>query len=137
MKTVAVKLGERSYRIRIDAGLLDEAGALAREAIGDKARQAVIVTNPAVENLYGERVARSINRAGLRTRRFLIGDGERYKTLRTAESLLTDLIQQRIERCDSRARRRCGWRSSGLCRRNLSSRRAIHSSAYNTSCADR
>ena len=100
MKTVAVKLEERSYRIRINPGLLDEAGALVREAIGDKARQAVIVTNPAVENLYGERVTRSINRAGLRTHRFLIGDGERYKTLRTAESLLTYLIQQRIERSD-------------------------------------
>src|SRR5215216_146897 len=100
MKTVAVKLGERSYRIRIAAGVLDEAGTLVREAIGDKARQAVIVSNPAVEALYGERVARSINRAGLRTHRFLIGDGERYKTLRTAESLLSYLIQQRIERSD-------------------------------------
>ena len=100
MKTVAVKLGERSYRIRIAVGLLDEAGALTREAIGDKARQAIIVSNPTVEALYGERVARSINRAGLRTHRFLIGDGERHKTLRTAESLLSYLIQQRIERSD-------------------------------------
>jgi 3-dehydroquinate synthase len=100
MKSIAVKLGERSYRILISASLLDEAGLRTREAIGERARQAVIVSTPTVEALYGARVARSLRRAGLRTHRFLIGDGERYKTLRTAESLLTYLIQQRVERSD-------------------------------------
>jgi 3-dehydroquinate synthase len=100
MKSIAVKLAERSYRIQIASGLIDEAGALTRAATGDRARQAVIVSNPPVDSLYGERVTRSLDRAGFRTHRFLIGDGERYKTLRTAESLLTYLIEQRIERSD-------------------------------------
>lgn len=100
IKSIAVKLGERSYRIQIAAGLLDEAGAFTREAIGDKARQSVIVSNPKVDALYGNRVARSYHRAGLKAHRFLIGDGEQYKTLRTAESLFTHLIERRIERSD-------------------------------------
>jgi 3-dehydroquinate synthase len=100
IKSIPVKLGERSYRIQIADGLINEIGSLARDAIGDNARQAVIVSNPTVDALYGERVARSLNRAGLRTHRLLIGDGERYKTLRTAESLFTYLIENRIERSD-------------------------------------
>jgi 3-dehydroquinate synthase len=100
MKSIAVKLAERSYRIQIGAGLLDEAGALTRDAIGDKARQSIIVSNPKVDALYGERVARSLNRAGLRAHRFLIGDGEQHKNLRTAESLFTHLIERRVERSD-------------------------------------
>jgi 3-dehydroquinate synthase len=100
IKSIPVRLGERSYRIQIAVGLLDEAGALTRRAVGDKARQAVIVSNPKVDALYGERVAHSFDRAGLRACRFLIGDGERHKNLRTAESLLTHLIERRVERSD-------------------------------------
>jgi 3-dehydroquinate synthase len=100
IKSIPVKLGDRSYRVEIAAGLLDGAGALAREALGDKARQSVIVSNPRVDALYGERLARSLHRAGLRTHKFLIGDGERHKTLRTAESLFTHLIERRVERSD-------------------------------------
>jgi len=100
MKSVAVKLGKRSYRIEIAAGLLDETGTLARRAAGDKARRAVIVSNPTVYALYGRRVSRSLGRAGFEALHFFIGDGERYKTLRVAESLFTFLIEQRIERSD-------------------------------------
>ena len=100
MQTIAVKLGKRSYRIEIAAGLLDEIGTLARAAAGDKSRRSVIVSNPTVYALYGRRVSRSLGRAGFEARHFLIGDGERYKTLRVAESLFTFLIEQRIERSD-------------------------------------
>jgi 3-dehydroquinate synthase len=100
MKTVTVKLKERSYRVQISAELLGQTGELARRAAGDKARHCVIVSNPTVDALYGHRVERSLNRAGFKTQSFLVGDGERYKTLRTAESLYTFLIEQRIERSD-------------------------------------
>ncbi|HEX8090193.1 MAG TPA: 3-dehydroquinate synthase [Blastocatellia bacterium] len=100
IKSIAVRLGDRSYRVQIAAGLLDETGAITRDTVGDKARQSVIVSNPKVDALYGERLARSLRRAGLRTHKFLIGDGERYKNLRTAESLFTYLIERRVERSD-------------------------------------
>lgn len=100
MKTITVKLGDRSYAIQVGAGLLGEAGTLAREAVGDRARQAVIVSNPTVAALYGKRVGQSLKRAGFRVLTFTIGDGERHKTLRTAESLYTFLIANRIERSD-------------------------------------
>ncbi|HXG90825.1 MAG TPA: 3-dehydroquinate synthase [Blastocatellia bacterium] len=100
MRTITVKLKERSYRIQIAAGLLAETGRLAREAVGERARNAVIISNPTVDALYGRRVARSLSRAGFKTYRFLIGDGERFKSLRMAQLLYTFLIENRIERTD-------------------------------------
>jgi 3-dehydroquinate synthase len=100
MKTVTVKLKERSYAIQIEAGLLDCAGDRLREAVGERARRAVVVSNPAVDARYGRRLRRALVRAGFKTPSILIGDGERFKTLATAEKLYTFLIEQRIERTD-------------------------------------
>ncbi|HEY6332819.1 MAG TPA: 3-dehydroquinate synthase, partial [Blastocatellia bacterium] len=55
---------------------------------------------PTVDRLYGRRAAASLKRAGFRVQRVLTGDGERFKTLRSAEQLYTFLIQHRIERTD-------------------------------------
>ncbi|MEN3330654.1 MAG: 3-dehydroquinate synthase [Blastocatellia bacterium] len=100
MKTITVKLKERSYGIHVEAGLLDEVGDLLRAAVGATARRAVLVSNPTVDHLYGRRLEGGLRRAGFKMERFLIGDGERFKTLGTAEKLYTFLIAQRIERSD-------------------------------------
>ncbi|HSB07962.1 MAG TPA: 3-dehydroquinate synthase [Blastocatellia bacterium] len=100
MRTVKVNLGARSYQIHVSSGLLDELGGLARDAVGETARRVVIVTNLTVESIAGARVTRSLARVGFKVHRFRIGDGERFKNLRTAESLFAFLIEQRIERSD-------------------------------------
>jgi 3-dehydroquinate synthase len=100
MKTLTVKLKERSYPINIASTLLDDAGPLARQALGEKARRAILLSNPTVEALYGRRVKRSFSGAGFRVQSFLIGDGERYKNLQTAEALYKFLIEQKVERSD-------------------------------------
>ncbi|HEY7547248.1 MAG TPA: 3-dehydroquinate synthase [Blastocatellia bacterium] len=98
MPTITVKLKERSYPIEVSTGLLDQAGALVRAALGEQTRLVVVVSNPTIDALYGRRLSRSLHQADFRARRFLMGDGERFKTLRTASSLYTFLIEQRIER---------------------------------------
>ena len=100
MKTVDVKLGSRSYQVQISSGLLDQLGARARTAVGENARQAIVVSNATVSSLYLDRAINSLERSKFKVSRFLIGDGERFKTLRTAESLFTFLIEQRAERSD-------------------------------------
>src|ERR1044071_4383269 len=100
MKTITVKLKERSYGVHVAAGLIDQAGDLLRAAVGEQAGRAVIVSNPTVDQLYGRRLERELRRAGFKTPSFLIGDGERFKTLGMAEKLYTFLIEQRIERSD-------------------------------------
>lgn len=100
MPTVPVKLGSRSYQILISAGLLDELGGRARTSLGAKCRRAVLVSNITVGSIYRERSAGSLKRAGFEVHSFSIGDGERFKSLRTAESLLGFLIEHGIERSD-------------------------------------
>jgi 3-dehydroquinate synthase len=101
MRTVIVKLGERSYRIQIESGLLDRIGESVRTALGNRPQRAIIVSNPTVDSLYGRRVKRSLGRADFRVEHFLIGDGERFKTLRTAEQFYTFLIEKQVERKDA------------------------------------
>jgi 3-dehydroquinate synthase len=100
MRTVAVHLGSRSYDVQIAAGLLDELGPRARTALSLNARQAVVISNPTVDSEYGDRVSGSLARADFRIHRFSIGDGERYKSLRSAETLFEFLIERRLERSD-------------------------------------
>lgn len=100
MKTIVVRLRERSYGIRIAAGSVDELGALARGALGGRARRALVVTNARIAGLYGNRCRRALKAADFTTYQFLIGDGERFKTLRSAESILTFMIERGIGRGD-------------------------------------
>ena len=100
MQTVLVRLGRRSYQILISAGLLDDLGQQTRRGLGDRARRAIVVSNPTVESSLGDRPYKSLARAHFEVHRFSIGDGERFKTLRTAESLITFLIERRVERSD-------------------------------------
>jgi 3-dehydroquinate synthase len=100
MPTVRVRLGQRSYQILISAGLLDDLGEQARRCLGDRARRAVVVSNPTVESSIGDGPYESLARAQFEVHRFSIGDGERFKALRTAETLITFLIERRVERSD-------------------------------------
>jgi 3-dehydroquinate synthase len=100
MPTVFVRLGRRSYQILISSGLLHDLGEHLRSTLGVRARQAVVVSNPTIQSSLGERPYESLKRAEFKVHRFRIGDGERFKSLRSAESLLTFLIEQRIERSD-------------------------------------
>src|SRR5262245_58793198 len=100
MKTVPVKLGSRSYKVEISAGLISEVGNRSRAALGNRSRRAVVVSNKTVGSVLSGRIEKSLARADFKVNRFWIGDGERFKNLRTAESLLAFLIERRVERTD-------------------------------------
>src|SRR5262250_868205 len=98
IQTVHVSLDERSYDITIADGALSQSGEIARAALGDKTRRLAIISNPKVQALYGKTVERGLKRAGFATLTHLIGDGERSKSLRTAERAWGFLIANRFER---------------------------------------
>lgn len=89
-----------SYEIAIGAGTLDETGETARRVLSAHARRAAVISNQTVFDLYGARLVNSLREANFEATHFLIGDGERYKTLRTAERALSFLGESRIERSD-------------------------------------
>lgn len=99
MHTVRVELSDRSYGISIEAGILDSAGSRIIETVG--AARIAVITNPKIESLYGRRLQRSLRRAGLETEKLIVGDGERFKSLRTAEAIYTFLLEKRFERKDA------------------------------------
>jgi 3-dehydroquinate synthase len=103
LPTVRVRLKSRNsaYSITVRRGVLEEAGDLVVPTLQPQARKAVLISNTKVFGLYGQPVSRSLKRAGLEVRTFLIGDGERYKTLRTLDSILQFLSAEKLERNDS------------------------------------
>ncbi|MCX7048278.1 MAG: 3-dehydroquinate synthase [Candidatus Sumerlaeota bacterium] len=77
MNPVRVELGERSYDILIGAEMLDRIGPLMVEC-GLKGRT-LIVTNPAVNELYGARARRSLAQAAIEAETFEFPSGEEQK----------------------------------------------------------
>ncbi|MGQ9824367.1 MAG: 3-dehydroquinate synthase [Desulfotomaculales bacterium] len=82
---IPVRLAGRSYRILIGAGLLDGLGACLKEII--PGRKALLVTNPAVRLLYGERAEKSLAEAGFEVVPAEVPDGEEAKSLAMAGAL--------------------------------------------------
>ena len=98
---VRVPLGERSYDIVIGEGLLRRAGALTRnalEAAGLRTSRLALISNARVFELYGRTLCSGLRRAGFALSVHLVGDGERYKTLRTVERLYQELAERRLDR---------------------------------------
>ena len=97
-RRVEVPLGARAYSILIGPGVLDEAGAeIAR--IAPRVNCAV-VTDARVAPLYLERLASSLDRAGLRSTSIVCPPGEGAKSYSEFARVADALIEARIERRD-------------------------------------
>lgn len=93
---VRVDLGERAYDICIGVNARAELACELAE-IGD-VKQVVVVTSPALRELYGDDVAASLRAAGLEAWVAEMADGEQEKTLATASGLYDQFVERRVER---------------------------------------
>lgn len=100
LSKIDVPLPGRNYSILIKNNLLEELGRYVKEVASPYARKVVIVSNQKVFSLYGLKASSSLIKEFSTVLFFLIGDGERYKTLSTAEKLFSFLIENKIERND-------------------------------------
>ncbi|SHG66820.1 3-dehydroquinate synthase [Thermosyntropha lipolytica DSM 11003] len=96
MQNLRVELGERSYTISIEAGILGRTG----EIISDltPARQVLLVSNPTVFPLYGDKVISSLHKAGFEVEVALMPDGEVYKNMEEALKVLDKAVDFNLER---------------------------------------
>lgn len=102
MKRVVVRLKRgRSYPIEIGMGGLTRLGALARASLAPEARRVALISNRRVFGLYGARTVASLRAADFNVSHWLMRDGERFKTLRTAEACLRFLSEMKLERSDA------------------------------------
>jgi 3-dehydroquinate synthase len=89
MKSVNVRLGDRSYDILIGTGLLGQAGRLLKYCgFNDRL---IIITNPVVQALYGNTLRERLSADGFRVTILTVADGEEQKSLDVAGRLYTQL----------------------------------------------
>lgn len=98
MSTVKVNLAKRSYNIHIGDGALKNSAQLMTAA---KLRgRVLLLSNKKVFALYGGQVQKQLAK-NYAVYAYLIGDGEKYKSLRTVEQVLRFLIKNKFERADT------------------------------------
>jgi 3-dehydroquinate synthase len=102
-ETISIGISRKSarYAIRIGDHLLPNAGEWAIESLGGRTGKIAIISNKKVFGHYGDVVAKSLRKAGFKVFIHLIGDGERYKNLRTLERTLSFLNENGIARTDA------------------------------------
>lgn len=100
---VKVTIGRKDseYSISIGSGTLAGAGPWAAKCLANRSSRVMIVSNRKVYDLYGGAVRRSLSKAGFDVSVELIGDGEKYKSLRTAEKTLSRLSSDGFTRADA------------------------------------
>jgi 3-dehydroquinate synthase len=98
---VRAKPRQQEYEIRIGTKLLSKTGDVARTSLGRQARRIVIVSNRKVFSLYGPAVVNSLKASNFSVATFLIGDGERYKSISTVENALQLFHEAQLERGDA------------------------------------
>ena len=99
MPTINVALGDRSYPVLVQAGLIDQVGAHVRDKLGSCAL--TIVTDDNVAPLYLHRVQASLDAVGLRHTSIVLPHGEPTKCLAQLSRLYDFLCESRITRADA------------------------------------
>ncbi len=96
---VKVPAGSHQYQIRIGRGILAELGSEIKSCLHHQARRFVVISNRKVFDLYGEQALQSLCKESV-VSRWLMGDGERFKTLGSVDKALDFLSQAGLERTD-------------------------------------
>lgn len=97
---VSTKEHASKYEVRIEYGSRLSCGPAVRKVVGERSERAIVVSNKTVFDLYGKDVIASLKKAGFRSSVHLIGDGERYKNLKTFSELLAGFSSAGIGRTD-------------------------------------
>jgi 3-dehydroquinate synthase len=96
MESIEVALAEHSYQISIATGNLERLGAQCRALqLGQKV---MVVSNPTVFELYGERAIAALKQANFEVSHCILPDGEQYKTLKSIEQIYDLALEHGLER---------------------------------------
>jgi 3-dehydroquinate synthase len=97
---VDTKARQHKYEIRIGGGTLAEAGQAARGCLGDQGQRIALISNQKVSDLYGSAVFQSLKASGFAVCSWLVGDGERHKSVKSVAAILHFLNEAGLERSD-------------------------------------
>jgi len=96
MKRLTVDLGQRSYDILIGVGILEQIGSFLGKI--SKGMRAIIITNSAIDKLYGDKPRQSIVQAGFQVETIQIPDGEEHKSLSSVSKVYDCLMRFNCDR---------------------------------------
>jgi 3-dehydroquinate synthase len=93
---IKIKLGERSYCVFIQNGLLKDCGSFIHKVTS--ANKVAILSNPKIFKLYGEFLGKTLKNAGFQTRPIFIPEGEHHKNELSLFKVLKKLTQFGFQR---------------------------------------
>ncbi len=96
MKKLKIDLADRSYDILIGRNFLSRLGGHLSHL--KSVRRALVVTNPAINKLYGKALSEGLQSAGLAIECVEIPEGETHKTLQDAQTVYNHLIENQYDR---------------------------------------
>lgn len=97
--SITTKQQVSKYTITIESGALSSIADFVRER-SSQSSKAVVVSNRKVFGIYGQKVLKDLQSAGLNVTVHLIGDGERYKSLKSLENTLSFFSRSNLSRTD-------------------------------------
>src|ERR1043166_243819 len=102
-RSITIDFHRRSsgYEIVIGSDLLSGCGRWARKCLGKDTAKIIVVSNPTVFALYGKQAEQRLHAAGFIVEHFLVKDGERHKSLRSAEAALRVFAEHNVSRTDA------------------------------------
>lgn len=100
---VEINLSGKSHRyeIRINSNSLKNTGEWVRQCVPREAKKLIVVSNPKIFRLHGQSLKENLENTEFESDVFLMGDGEKYKSLRTVEKILEFFSQKRLKRTDA------------------------------------
>lgn len=97
MKEIKVKIIEdKEYKIYIKKGILNSLTEYLTRIIKNK--KIIVITNPLVNGLYGDKLLSVLKKGGYNPDFIEVPDGEKYKSLSTANYLYDELLKRKVDR---------------------------------------
>lgn len=97
MKEIKVKIIEdKEYQIYIKKGILSSLTEYLTRIIENK--KIIVITNPLVNSLYGAKLLSVLKKGGYNPDFIEVPDGEKYKSLSTANYLYDELLKRKVDR---------------------------------------
>jgi 3-dehydroquinate synthase len=93
--TIQIRVRRESYDVEVGSGLLVNSRPLSLET---PTGRCLIVSNRKVFGLYGQKLLGKLGELGIEPGVYLIGDGERFKSLRTVEAIVRSMSDAKLGR---------------------------------------
>ncbi len=98
VQKISVSFSSGSYPVLVGGGLLHESGVLLLQALQKPPSRVLVVSSPRILKLHGRSVEQSLRKAKISFSVITAPDGERAKTLRTVETILSGFASARADR---------------------------------------